>query len=276
MLIDEWLRRHDGIAHTSDLYALGFSTHAVAKAVTSGRMMRVRRSWIALRDCDPSVLAAVAAGGRVTCISAAERMGLWAPRGPDVHVWVPRSASRLPSAGLQPHWSRGPAPAARRSPVDPLLNILHHVARCQETAAALAIWESALNKKLVHPDILHRVVWRSRRAQRLADIASHLSDSGLETEFVILMRAIGIVVRQQAAVDGRRVDALIGDRLVIQLDGFAFHSDPASRRRDLAADARLRVRGYTVLRFDHHQVFFQPQFVQEIVRTAIAQGLHHA
>lgn len=276
MLIDEWLRRHDGVAHTSDLYAVGFSKHAVSKAVASGRMLRVRRSWIARRDCDPAVLAAIAAGGRVTCISEAKRMGLWAPHDPDVHVWVPRSAGRLQSAGVKPHWSRGPAPTARRTPVEPLLNVLDHVARCQDAATALAVWESALNKRLVHPDVLHRVMWSNRRAQRLADIASSLSDSGMETEFVILMRAIGVTVRQQVMIDGRRVDGLIGDRLVVQLDGFAFHSDAASRRRDLEADARLRLRGYTVLRFDFHQVFIQRAYVQETVRTAIAQGLHRS
>lgn len=139
---------------------------------------------------------------------------------------------------------------------------------------ALAIWESALNRRLIGAEVLERVVWQGAQARRLAGVASSLSDSGLETEFLLLMRSIGVVVRQQVLLDGRRVDALIARRLVVQLDGFAHHSDPASRRRDIEADARLRLRGYTVLRFDYHQVFFMPDLVADIVRAALAQRLH--
>ncbi|MFY9713731.1 MAG: DUF559 domain-containing protein [Microbacterium sp.] len=173
------------------------------------------------------------------------------------------------------HWSTGPTPAAR-AVVDPLINVLHHVARCQEPAHALAIWESALNKKLVDSAVLERIEWHSDRAKRLVALCTDLSDSGLESHFVCLMRAIGVPVRQQVWLDGHPVDALIGDRLVVQLDGFAHHSTPADRRRDIEADARLRLRGYTVFRFDYHQVLFQPDMIQNIIRAAIAQGLHRA
>lgn len=174
------------------------------------------------------------------------------------------------------HWSTGPTPTAARAVIDPLINVLRNVARCQEPAHALATWESALNKKLVDAAVLERIEWRSDRANRLVALCTDLSDSGLETHFVDLMRAIGVAVRQQVWLDGHPVDALIGDRLVVQLDGFAHHSSPADRRRDIEADARLRLRGYTVLRFDYHQVLFQPEMIQNIIRAAIAQGLHRA
>ncbi len=93
---------------------------------------------------------------------------------------------------------------------------------------------------------MDRIEWRSARASRIAAVADVLSDSGLETHFVILMRSIGVVVVQQVWVDGHPLDALIGDRLVVQLDGFAHHSSTQDRRRDIEADARLRLRGYTV------------------------------
>jgi very-short-patch-repair endonuclease len=72
----------------------------------------------------------------------------------------------------------------------------------------------------------------------------------------------------------RPVDALVGQRLVIQLDGFARHGDAALRGRDIDADVRLRLRGYNVVRFDYHQVFFLPDLVADIVRTALAQRRH--
>lgn len=107
-----------------------------------------------------------------------------------------------------------------------------------------------------------------------AHVATSLSDSGLETHFRELMLTIGVRLRQQVWVDGHPVDAVIGERLVVQMDGFAFHSSPADRRRDLHQDARLVLRGYTVLRFDYVQILFEPQYVIDTVRLAMAQGRH--
>ena len=62
---------------------------------------------------------------------------------------------------------------------------------------------------------------------------------------------------------------------MVQLDGFAHHRG-ADRRRDLRADARLVLRGYTVLRFDFVQVLFHPDEVVATIALAMAQGLHLA
>jgi very-short-patch-repair endonuclease len=274
MRLEDWLRERDGAAHTTEIYAAGFSRHAVASAVDSGRMLRLRRSWIASKTCDPAVLAAVGVSGRLTCVTAARRLALWTPAPAEFHIAVAPNAARFDSAGLHVHWSSGPAPIGPHALLDPLINVLHQVARCQEPATALAVWESALKRRLIAPEVLSRIDWRSARASRIAAVADVLSDSGLETHFVILMRSIGVVVIQQVWVDGHPLDALIGDRLVVQLDGFAHHSSAQDRRRDIEADARLRLRGYTVLRFDYHQVLFQPQLVLNMVRAAIAQQLH--
>ncbi|PKI91908.1 DNA/RNA helicase [Actinomycetales bacterium SN12] len=276
MLLTEWLHRHDGIAHTSEIYAAGFSKRAVGVAVSRRTLVRVRRSWIATPDCDPALLAAIGAGGRLTCVSQARRLGLWVPDDDAVHLVVPPGAGKTKAANGKIHWSAGPAPVHERAPVDPLINVLHHVARCLDSRSALALWDSAVNKKLIAAAVLERVRWRGRRERRLARTASALSDSGLETEFVLLMRAIGIGVWQQVWIDGRPVDALIGEKLIVQLDGFEHHSSAAARRRDIEADARLRLRGFTVLRFDYYQVFFQPELVQDLVLAAVAQGLHLA
>jgi len=158
---------------------------------------------------------------------------------------------------------------------DPLLNLLFHIAHCLPRVEALAVWESALNGKLTSADVLARVAWRSRDAAAIAAVASALSDSGLETHFVALMRRAGVAVRQQVRIGGHAVDGLIGERLVIQIDGFEHHR-AGDRRRDLAADRRLVLRGYVVLRFDYMQVLFEPDEVRDAVLTAMAQGLHRA
>ncbi|HWL78266.1 endonuclease domain-containing protein [Microbacterium sp.] len=138
------------------------------------------------------------------------------------------------------------------------------------------VWESALNKGLVDGRMLARIQWGSPRAAALAELATSLSDSGLETLFLSRISAFGLEVRQQVVLDGRRVDFLIGERLVVQLDGFAHHSTAHERRRDIEADARLALFGFTVLRFDWKQVIHEWSSVERTVLTAVAQGLHRA
>lgn len=123
-------------------------------------------------------------------------------------------------------------------------------------------------------DVLERVEWHSSSASRIAALVGGRSDSGPETAFLALMRGIGVEMRQQVWVDGHPLDAMIGERLGIQIDGFAHHSSARDRRRDIRADARLVLRGYTILRFDVHQVMYDARYVEQTVLTAIAQGLH--
>lgn len=274
--LHDWMRQCNGIAHSSVLREAGFSEATVRRAVRAGLLTRVRRSWLVTPDCHPARRTAAAAGGRLSCLSAAAARGLWTPVHDGVHVAVAANASRHDSSGLYLHWARGPVPVTRTTAEEPILNVLFHVARCADPGDALAVWESALRTGLVDPEVLVRVPWSSPAARRLAEVADVLSDSGVETRFVALMRGAGVVVRQQVWVDGHPLDGLIGERLAVQLDGFAHHSQPRDRRRDLRADARLALRGYTVLRFDYQQVLFDPVYVRDTVLTAVAQGLHRA
>jgi very-short-patch-repair endonuclease len=268
------MRQHDGIAHSSVMREAGFSDYQLRLAVADGRLIRIRRSWLAAPWCDGSLRAAAGAGGRLTCVSAAQRLDLWTPAHEFVHIAVAANASRFDTAGLVVHWSRGPAPVAPHATVEPLLNVLSHAARCLPRLDTLALWESALRRGQIHADVLPRVRWRDPRADALASVAGSLSDSGIETRFVALMRSIGVAVRQQVWIDGQPLDGLIGECLAIQIDGFAHHSRPNDRRRDLRADARLALRGITVLRFDYQQLLFDPDYVIDTVRTAMAQELH--
>ena len=268
-----WMKKRHGVVHGSEVRAAGFTPHEIAYAVDSGVLHRVRRSWLVTTDCDPRREAAAKVGGRVTCVSAAAMHDLWTPSHDSIHVAVAGTASRLDATGLRLHWGMGPAPVGRTTTDDPLLNALFHVAHCLPQRDALAVWESAIRKGLTTPALLMRVAWRSADAAALAAAASSLSDSGLETHFVSGMRAAGVSVRQQVWIDGHPVDGLIGDSLVIQLDGFEHHQ-AADRRRDLEADARLVLGGYVVLRFDFYQLLFQWDEVLTTVQTAMAQNLH--
>ncbi|WP_336625743.1 MULTISPECIES: DUF559 domain-containing protein [unclassified Microbacterium] len=274
--LDAWVASVGEVAHTSSARAAGYSKHHIAAAVADRSVDRVRRSWLVTPTCGPDRRAAARAGGRLSCVSAAARMGLWVPELPVLpHISLPHSAARSTHVEATWHWATGPVPLPRTEPNEHPINVLFHIARCLQRAQALAVWESALKRGIVRSDVLDRVQWRCTAARELAAVAGSLSDSGIETAFVSLMRRAGVTVRQQVWVDGHPLDGVIGERLGVQVDGLAFHQ-ASDRRRDLRADARLALRGYTILRFDYYQVLFDPAYVIDTVLTAIAQGLHLA
>lgn len=272
--VADWIDARHGIVHSSQLRVAGFTHREIADAVGCGDLRRVRRSWLVRPTADGRRVKAAEVGGRATCLTAAAMLGLWVPDHSNVHVAVQATASRNAADGVRLHWASAPAPVNRTMTEEPIVNVLFHVARCATPHDALAVWESAIRSRKANVETLRRVAWRSTAAAEYAHLVGELSDSGLETRFVRGMRQVGVTVRQQVTIDGRPVDGRIGDSLLVQLDGFEFHRSAADRRRDIEADARLALRGYTVLRFDYFQVFFQWDYVVDTILMAIAQGLH--
>lgn len=272
-----WLDTQGAIAHRDAAAAAGFSRGHVRAAVRSGQVLGIRRSWIATDAAPPDLAAAARASARLACLSAARRRGWWLPPDlPDaVHLHLHPHAS---SAGIPPdavaHWSRPLAPPARHSLLESVEDALRHVAHCLPPEATRVVWESAVRVERIDPDALRRVQWRSPAASACAAEVRGLSDSGIETLFVVRLGHWGLPVVQQALIAGRRVDVLIGEVLVVQIDGFAHHRTAAQRGADVAHDAELRLRGYTVLRFTYAQVVYDWPAVERAVARAVAAGLH--
>jgi very-short-patch-repair endonuclease len=192
------------------------------------------------------------------------------------HISVARNAVVPASSGVRLHWSRGPIPLASFALIEPVENALVHIAECQPFEHALVVWDSALNQRRVSVAALSRLHLRSAAARAVQAVCSGLADSGLETLPVVRLAASGIKVEQQVLLEGHRVDGLIGDRLVLQIDGFGFHSSAEQRRSDIAHDRALTLLGYTVFRYDYKEILFEwPRVEGEILR-ALAQGLHRA
>lgn len=67
-----------------------------------------------------------------------------------------------------------------------------------------------------------------------------------------------------------RVDFLLGDRLVVEVDGRRFHDDPDAFERDRERDALLALWGFRVLRFTYRQVTEDLAGVLDVIRTVQA------
>lgn len=269
----EWLDQHAGVAHREDVRAAGFTDYAILTQLRAGAIRSVRKSWLVAPGADAGLVAAASAGARLTCAAATSFHRLWSPPDSHMHLAVGKNSRARPAPNCTLHWSRGPVPVRLRALVDPVENVLFHAAACLAPADALAVWESSLRGGRTL-EYLRQVKWGSARAASMVDALSTLSDSGVETAFALRLRPLRIPFRQQVRVDGHRVDGLVDERLVIQLDGFAHQSDATQRRRDIRDDARLTLMGFAVLRFDYAQVMFDWPYVETMVLGAVAQGRH--
>ena len=82
------------------------------------------------------------------------------------------------------------------------------------------------------------------------------------------LRGADIVLRMQVSVSRYRLDFLVDQALVVEIDGAAWHSSPEAVSRDATRDADLRELGYTILRIPARLVFRTPEEALRQVREA--------
>lgn len=263
-----------GVARVGALRARGFSRRTIESAVSAGMLLRPRNGWVALPGADPLLVAAARAGVVLTCVTQAQRLGLWVLRQDAVHVAAPphRHIGEV-RAGTHVHWAKPVVPRHPEALVDVVENVLALAAACLPREEALATWESALRQGLVSRAELQRMALPSTARAVLAECSPY-SDSGLETFVPKRLRFLRLPIRQQVWLAGHPVDFLLGDRLVLQIDGG--HHVGAQRRSDIAHDARLMLLGYHVIRLDYAQIVTGWPAVHDLIVRAVAQGLHRA
>ena len=280
MTVTESVRRAGGIVRLRTLRHHGWSERAVRRAVDARELVRPRKGWVALPGADPLLLSATRAGVVISCVTRAQRMGLWVLDAPDrPHVAAPPCSSTVhigtDAATGEPkavvHWAQPIVPRHPDAVEDTIENTLALVAGCVPFEEALAVWESALDKRLVTLPELRRLPFRGR-AQEILTHASPYSGSGLESFVLPRLAWLHVPISPQVWLAGHRVDFLIGDRLVLQIDGSTHVG--AQRDSDIRHDAQLMLLGYHVIRVGYDQVVNRWHEVQSLVQRAVAQGLH--
>ena len=123
--------------------------------------------------------------------------------------------------------------------------------RAREAAARLELLDIRSIEDVLARSNGHRGAGRLRRT--LAD--NHDADvrSDLEARFLDLCREAGLPLpATNVLVEGFLVDALWrNERLIVELDGYAYHRTRAAFERDRRRDATLTTAGYRILRFTH-------------------------
>ncbi|RFA16047.1 hypothetical protein B7R22_04740 [Subtercola boreus] len=107
---------------------------------------------------------------------------------------------------------------------------------------------------------------------RLADGSAQ---SGLESKARLRLYALGIPHRSQVYFGGvGKVDLVIGDRIVLELDGREWHSTPAAFAEDRRRDLILTERGRHVIRLTYAQVMFEWPRIEGLLRELVARREH--
>ena len=281
-----------GILTLAQLEALGYDRFGRAAAISDGQLERLRNGWFAVPGAPDELRRAVRLGGKLTCGPALEMHGLWVLRDDLLHVSVSGNAARLRSPDdrrargvadehpdVRLHWQGVPVRSHKHSALDGVLPSLAHLITCGSEESTIVSLDSALNtvhggRPLLSLRQLELILERFPGQSRYLDMVDTRSQAGTETLVRLRLRRRGIRLKIQVSIRGiGRVDLLVGDRLIIEVDSRAHHlgeNYEADRRRDSA----LMALGFIVLRLSYHRVMFDWPAVEAEILAIIRRGEH--
>lgn len=282
------LEQLGGYATRGVLLRAGVRRRPLAEALRQRRVVRIRRGVYALGlpdGVDHLRAAAVALRGVVSHDSAAVLWGLELAHQPEQHVTVPRNRSRTRYSGVVvTRATVGDTTVRQGLRVTTVLQTVLDCAAVLGTAHAVVVADSALRARLLTIDELRTAAAQVRgrhagKVRRVAALADERSGSVLESLIRVLLVEAGLgpdrsqyLVRDERGRVVARVDFVyLAARLIVEADGFEFHSARADYRKD-----RRRANAYTrgdwsLLRFTWEDVVGDPDYVIDAVRHELAK-----
>lgn len=264
---------------TAELRARGQSGPQIRAEVAAGSLEPVIRGWYCRPDADRRAVRAMRLGGRISCVSALALLGGWDPPDSGLHVGFPSHASgrRLAAADrsedVVAHWHPKTGSRGSGFAVTPLDQAIGDLLACQPPAFIVATLDSLLHKRVVQRNRLGALVLRGpTRMRHLAGALHPDSGSGIESIVRFGLEAAGIHVRIQVVVrDAYRVDLLVDDWLVLELDGRDTHAQTRAFTKDRVREATIMRDGRIVLRFSYATVMYGWDFLLACVLDVMRQ-----
>jgi very-short-patch-repair endonuclease len=260
--IAELARSQQGIVTTAQLAAAGIGPRAVEHRVAGGRLTRVHRGVYRVGPIagpySQEMAAVLATGGVLSHHTAAAIWGVRPPHDGDVHVVAERKARSR--RGLKVHRSSSLTAAVHLGlPLTTVPRTLHDLAPVLSGYELERAVEEAVIRGLATPEEL-----TTRPALRRAAIEEpQITRSEAERRLRRLIKAARLPrAATNVKVAGWEVDAFWPrERLVVEIDGFAYHGNRAAFERDRRKDAALVAAGYRVVRITWRQLVDEPHAV---------------
>ncbi|WP_346959925.1 DUF559 domain-containing protein [uncultured Arthrobacter sp.] len=266
----DYLGRVGGVARTGQLLSAGFSRTDLARLPDAG-LQRLRRGVFVLPGCAPEVVAAVRHNARVSCASAAGHYGLWLREPPDRHHLACNHGHgsgfvRHRTVRFEGHESL---------PLAAVEDVVLHALVCLAPPASTAIATSAIRLHGVPLELLKGELLgkRSGPVRTALQLLGLRAESIVEVDAQHLFKTNGIGFDAQVHLPGiGRVDFLLDGFLIVEVDGFAFHSNRDALRRDLGRNNASTLNGFAVLRYMPEHIWFEPERVLAEIRAVLARG----
>jgi very-short-patch-repair endonuclease len=270
--------RQHGVVTIRQLARAGLGRSAVDYRVARGRLTPIHRGVYQVGPLPAELgceMAAVLACGPDALLSHQSAAALWGIRPPhhgEVHVTVPGDGARS-RPGIQVHRTT-PSPSLNAAvkqglplttPARTLLDIApllpqHDLDRATEQAQILGL---ATHEQIASVLDDHRGERGTRSLARALHDEPRLTRSEAERRFRQLVRDARLPRPEtNARVGGYEVDFLWrSHKLVVEIDGYAYHGSRAAFERDRSRDAHLMAAGYRVVRFTWRQITQLPHTV---------------
>ena len=275
--------RQHGIVARRQLFVLGMSRDQVQDRAAGSRLHRIHRGVYAVGHRKLTLkghwMAAVLACGSDAGLSYRAGLALWDVRRSEsglIDVTVPGCTGRSGPPGVRLHRSKllqeGDVAEIDGIPVTSLAWTVVDYAGIANRQRLRSVLEAIERSGRYIGRELHELMDRTPNRKGTKALRSVLAEmtgpapwtqSELEAAFLELIRESGLPMPQtNVFVEGELVDAVWREqRVVVELDGFAFHKSRSQFEADRRRDAKLQVAGYRVLRVTHERLVNEPRAV---------------
>lgn len=164
------------------------------------------------------------------------------------------------------HWEPVLSEEEERTHVASIGTVLERVLVCMPLKVSLPMLDAARNRGLYDVSTLAIPPTGSRlpHLREALSLSSERARSILETVARLQLIDMGLTPQVGVWIEGvGEVDMIILGFIVIEVDGWAFHSSKEQREKDLKRDRELLRRGYVVLRFTYDDVM-NGDFAREV------------
>ena len=278
MQIEDALRRCGGAARWTRLRNLGVTEHALKTGLAGGRVNPAGRGGYALPDADPAIAAAVGLSGVVSHASAARLHGLELYVPPRIIEVTVARGCRQRSAGVRVYAADlAPEDLELNQPLTAVRRTVRDCARVMPLLPGVVLLDGVVRDERLAMATLHAMASTasgrgSAALRRAVAYVDAMAGSRLETVMRLLLELLpGITWETQVWIPGiGPVDFLVNGWLVLEPDGFEFHSNRAHYRRDRRRGNGLAERSFVQLRFTYEDLMYRRSAVLRQISRVLA------